>query len=92
MVARSRAFAHDPRNSWLATEIGSTCMMMDRYDEAQTWAQRALTRLGYDTQGVDGVIGTNTRAALRRWQIANGRIADGYLTAALADELIRKAG
>ena len=55
-------------------------------------AQRALKRLGYDTQGVDGVIGTNTRAALRRWQIANGRIADGYLTAALADELIRKAG
>ena len=38
-----QAFAHDPRNSWLASEIGSTCMMMDRYDEAQTWAQRALT-------------------------------------------------
>ena len=55
-------------------------------------AQRALTRLGFDTQGVDGVIGTNTRAALRRWQIANGRTADGYLTAALADELIRRAG
>jgi peptidoglycan hydrolase-like protein with peptidoglycan-binding domain len=44
-------------------------------------AQRALTQLGYDTQGVDGVIGSNTRAALRRWQIANNRIADGYLTA-----------
>ena len=55
-------------------------------------AQRALTQLGYDTQGIDGVIGANTRAALRRWQSANGRTADGYLTAALADELIRKAG
>jgi len=54
-------------------------------------AQSALTRMGFDTQGVDGVIGSNTRAALRRWQIANGRIADGYLTAALADELIRRA-
>lgn len=53
-------------------------------------AQRALTQLGYDTQGVDGVIGSNTRAALRRWQIANSRIADGYLTPALADELIRR--
>ncbi|WP_242078297.1 lytic murein transglycosylase [Brevundimonas diminuta] len=53
-------------------------------------AQRALTQLGYDTQGVDGVIGSNTRAALRRWQIANNRIADGYLTPALADELIRR--
>ncbi len=55
-------------------------------------AQRALTRLGYDTQGVDGVIGSNTRAALRRWQIATGRVADGYLTPTLADELIRRAG
>lgn len=53
-------------------------------------AQRALTQLGYDTQGVDGVIGSNTRAALRRWQIANNRIADGYLTPALAEELIRR--
>lgn len=55
-------------------------------------AQRALTALGYDTQGVDGVIGANTRAALRRWQMATGRLADGYLTAELADELIRRAG
>jgi lytic murein transglycosylase len=55
-------------------------------------AQRALTALGFDTQGVDGVIGANTRAALRRWQIAEGRLADGYLTAALADELIRRGG
>lgn len=55
-------------------------------------AQVALTRLGYDTQGADGIIGANSRAALRRWQIANGRLADGYLTADLADELIRLAG
>lgn len=55
-------------------------------------AQAALTRLGYDTQGIDGVVGANTRAALRRWQIAEGRLADGYLTADLADELIRRAG
>ena len=51
-------------------------------------AQAALTRLGYDTQGIDGVIGSNTRAALRRWQQANGRLADGYLTAAIAEELV----
>ena len=52
-----------------------------------------MTRpLGFDTQGIDGVIGANTRAALRRWQMANGRLADGYLTAEIADELIRRAG
>jgi membrane-bound lytic murein transglycosylase B len=55
-------------------------------------AQRALTALGYDTQGIDGVVGTNTRNALRRWQAANNRTADGYLTGDLADELIRRAG
>ncbi len=60
--------------------------------EQRIGAQRALTALGYDTQGVDGVIGANTRAALRRWQMANGRLADGYLTTDLADELIRRAG
>ncbi|HZV84260.1 MAG TPA: lytic murein transglycosylase [Brevundimonas sp.] len=60
--------------------------------EQRIGAQRALTALGYDTQGLDGVIGANTRAALRRWQIASGRLADGYLTADLADELIRRAG
>ncbi len=54
-------------------------------------AQAALTRLGYDTQGIDGVVGANTRAAVRRWQLANMRIPDGYLNAALADELIRLA-
>jgi membrane-bound lytic murein transglycosylase B len=51
-------------------------------------AQAALTRLGYDTQGIDGVVGANTRAALRRWQQANGLTPDGHLTAYLADQLI----
>ena len=59
--------------------------------EQRIGAQGALTRLGYDTQGVDGVVGANTRAALRRWQMANMRTPDGYLTAELADELIRLA-
>ncbi len=46
-------------------------------------------RWAYDPGGIDGVVGSGTRRALRQWQIANGRIADGYLTAALADELMR---
>lgn len=40
--------------------------------------QEALTALGYDTRGVDGIVGANTRAALRRFQADNGLIADGY--------------
>ncbi len=57
--------------------------------EQRFGAQTALSRLGYDPGAIDGVIGSGTRRALRAWQIATGRTADGYLTAALADELMR---
>ncbi len=52
-------------------------------------AQSALARAGYDPGVIDGVVGAGTRRALKQWQVANGRTADGYLTAALADELMR---
>ena len=44
--------------------------------------QRALTAAGYDTRGMDGIFGSGTRAAIRRWQTAQGLTASGYLTAA----------
>ena len=51
-------------------------------------AQMALARLGFDPGEPDGVIGTNTRTAVRAYQRARGLIADGYLDAALAQRLI----
>lgn len=42
--------------------------------------QRLLTAAGYSTDGMDGKIGPNTRAALRRWQMDVGFPADGYAT------------
>ncbi|WP_396593699.1 lytic murein transglycosylase [Brevundimonas sp. R86498] len=57
--------------------------------EQRFGAQTALARLGYDPGAIDGVIGSGTRRALRQWQMATGRTPDGYLTAALADELMR---
>lgn len=57
--------------------------------EQRFGAQTALARMGYDVGGIDGVIGSGTRRALRAWQMANERTPDGYLTAALADELMR---
>ncbi|MGJ8563432.1 MAG: lytic murein transglycosylase [Alphaproteobacteria bacterium] len=41
--------------------------------------QKRLTALGYDTGGVDGQIGPNSRRAIRAWQQANGVPADGYV-------------
>lgn len=41
--------------------------------------QYLLTVLGYDTGGVDGKIGPNTREALRNWQTEMGLPADGYV-------------
>ncbi len=40
--------------------------------------QETLTAKGYDTKGADGLLGTNTRAAIRAWQKANGLPADGF--------------
>lgn len=53
--------------------------------------QRQLTRLGYDTGGIDGIFGSGTRAALSRWQRANGLPATGYLDAAAIERLRAQA-
>jgi len=39
--------------------------------------QQRLTIAGFDTQGVDGVFGGNTRAAISAWQAANGLLVTG---------------
>ncbi len=54
--------------------------------------QTRLTRLGFDTRGADGVVGPDTRAAIRAWQTARGQPADGYDSAALLEALRREGG
>ncbi|MCI4665715.1 MAG: lytic murein transglycosylase [Neomegalonema sp.] len=51
--------------------------------------QEKLTGLGFDTGGIDGIVGANTRAAIRRFQTANGLIADGYASEKLLDYVRR---
>jgi len=50
--------------------------------------QVRLTELGYDTKGVDGQIGPNSRRAIRAWQKANGHIADGYVDVAVWNRIM----
>lgn len=55
-------------------------------------AQAALGQLGFDAGAPDGVIGVNTRAALRNWQKARGLPADGYLSADMVRRLRAETG
>ncbi len=47
--------------------------------------QAGLNMLGHDAGAVDGIAGRGTRAALRRFQKAQGLPADGYPTPAMLD-------
>lgn len=51
--------------------------------------QRLLTARGFDTQGVDGNVGSNTINAIRAYQTSRGLPATGEPTAALLDQLRR---
>jgi lytic murein transglycosylase len=66
--------------------LGEPLSLQDR-----TGAQSALIALGYRPGAPDGVVGANTRHALRDWQRAKGLPADGYLTPALAAQLQAEA-
>ncbi|CAH0993397.1 Tn3 family transposase TnXax1 [Sinobacterium norvegicum] len=49
--------------------------------------QQRLTDLGFDTNGVDGVMGPGTRAAVSRFQAEQGLIADGFPSEAVFSRL-----
>jgi membrane-bound lytic murein transglycosylase B len=54
-------------------------------------AQKALAQLGFDPGEPDGVVGMNTRSALRAWQKSKGLPADAYLTPQLGAQLQAEA-
>lgn len=61
------------------------------YEERRE-VQSRLTSLGYNTWGVDGGFGPNTRRALASWQRDEGLRASGYLTADQLRALRRQTG
>ncbi len=54
--------------------------------------QRLLSRLGFDTRGADGIVGPDTREAIRGFQASRGLPADGYDSAELLSMLRGEAG
>jgi hypothetical protein len=53
--------------------------------------QIALTSLGLDTRGTDGVFGPRSREMIAGWQQKVGAPATGFVTAAQRDQLFRSA-
>ena len=53
--------------------------------------QRALTVLGFDTNGADGAFGPRSREMIAGWQWRQGQTPTGYLTAGQHKELLRDA-
>jgi peptidoglycan hydrolase-like protein with peptidoglycan-binding domain len=53
--------------------------------------QAALTALGYDTRGTDGVFNPRTREMIGAWQGAKGYPATGFLTAGQYEAVLREA-
>lgn len=55
-------------------------------------AQYLLSRAGFDTDGIDGMVGPDTTRALRAFQKAHGLVADGYLGTEMLKALRRLRG
>ncbi|MBV6638130.1 MAG: peptidoglycan-binding protein, partial [Mameliella sp.] len=70
----------------LATEADEARLNLDR--AARQEIQRRLTLAGFDTGGVDGDLGPNSRRAIRDWQQARGFPASGHLNASQRARLI----
>jgi peptidoglycan lytic transglycosylase B len=64
---------------------GAPLSPMSRNDVVEL--QTMLARLGYDTGGTDGVVGSKTRSAIRQFQMVANLPADGYPSSLILDRL-----
>ena len=85
--ARSRiaGIQNDPAIRAEAEENGLGLTRQDRRG-----VQTHLTNLGYNTNGIDGIFGAGTRAAIARWQEANGAEPTGFLNGRQINLLTRQ--
>jgi peptidoglycan hydrolase-like protein with peptidoglycan-binding domain len=59
-------------------------------ETGRTALQEGLTALGFSTGGTDGMIGRQSRAAIRAYQKARGLAADGFATASLLTRILNE--
>lgn len=83
---RSRDLAQDGRvgrNTWAAADdaIGRVEVLRrtSRGPDVEKW-QRLLAGIGFDPNGIDGIFGSGTESATKRFQTARGLAADGIVT------------
>ena len=72
-----------------AAETAETALKLAQLDRQRL--QVALTSLGFDTQGFDGVFGPRSRDMITAWQKARNQPTTGFLTAAQQQALLSEA-
>jgi serine/threonine protein kinase len=72
-----------------AAEAEETALKLSPLD--RTRIQLALTALGFDTHGADGVFGPHTREMILAWQQARQQPATGFVTANQQQVLLKEA-
>jgi len=72
-----------------AAEAVETTLRLSQLDRQRL--QVALTSLGFNTQGADGVFGPRSREMILGWQKARNQPATGFLTAAQQQALLSEA-
>jgi peptidoglycan hydrolase-like protein with peptidoglycan-binding domain len=72
-----------------AAEADETALRLTRADRQRI--QVALTAIGFDTRGADGVFGPRSREMISAWQQARKLSATGFLTAAQQRALLGEA-
>lgn len=84
--AARRQVEEAPYKAAEASESSLRLTMIDRQH-----IQVALTALGFNTRGADGVFGTHTRDMIAAWQKARGAPQTGFVTGAQNQVLLKDA-
>jgi serine/threonine protein kinase len=72
-----------------AAEAAESALKLSQLDRQRL--QVALTSLGFDTHGADGVFGARSRDMITAWQKARNQPTTGFLTAAQQQALLSEA-